>query len=344
MVFGNPGASARAGAAHGSCTRTTGLEAQAAAVTSMPRRTHRAGGGDRTRDAGTARRSVATTLHLLGGVESHTCRSPRAVGKRFPRVRSDRGSGGNRTHVARFKRPVQNQHLLPTRSSSHPLESNQDLSSFSRARRPHAQEWVIRVPAPCGHPRRSSLRFSGSGAPRRVASSRPPAGLRRFGGAAVLGPGFEPGSERFRAVRRAELDQPSMSVVIACLVGRPGIEPGELTRLFYKQPRLHSGLPPRICVVVRRRAEEAEMRKGPPGASPRWPFVEHRVHSRVLQESLLDRILATAGEGCAFDEDLVTPRGVRWTDRDQAAAEEPIGGASLHGHGASAGLRRRQVM
>jgi hypothetical protein len=78
---------------------------------------------------------------------------------------------------------------------------------------------------------------------------RPPAGLRHFGGAAVLGPGFEPGSERFRAVRRAELDQPSMSVVIACLVGRPGIEPGEQKRLFYKQPRLHSGLPPRISVV-----------------------------------------------------------------------------------------------
>ncbi len=61
------------------------------------------------------------------------------------------------------------QHLLPTQElpttesieSSHPLESNQDLSVFSQARRPHAPGWVIRVPAPCGHPRRSTLRFSG---------------------------------------------------------------------------------------------------------------------------------------------------------------------------------------
>jgi hypothetical protein len=38
----------------------------------------------------------------------------------------------------RIKSPVQSQRLLPTRSS-HPLESNQNLSVFSRARRPTTQ-------------------------------------------------------------------------------------------------------------------------------------------------------------------------------------------------------------
>ena len=54
---------------------------------------------------------------------------------------SSRGSGGNRTHVSeRSKtRPLQPV-LLPTRAS-HPLESNQNLSGFSRARRPTTQEW-----------------------------------------------------------------------------------------------------------------------------------------------------------------------------------------------------------
>ena len=222
MEFDNPGATAHAGAAHGICTRTIGVEAQAAAVTSMPRES-------RWRESNPSmpvRRTGVSPQHFTcGGEGGLTCRSPRAVGVRFPREQSHRGSGGNRTHVARFKRPVQNQHLLPTHSS-HPLESNQDLSGFSRARRPHAQEWVIRVPAPCGHPRRSSLRFSECGPAIELLSGRPPAGLRRFGGAAVLGPGFEPGSERFRAVRRAELDQPSMSVAIAYLVRCPGNDPG----------------------------------------------------------------------------------------------------------------------
>lgn len=105
--------------------------------------------------------------------------------------------------------------------SSHPLESNQDLSGFNQARRPHAPGWVIRVPAPAGT--HVVQLFGFQVAPRR---GRPPAGPRRFGDAAVRGPGFEPGSERFRAVRRAELDQPSMSIGISYLVGRPGFEPG----------------------------------------------------------------------------------------------------------------------
>jgi hypothetical protein len=196
---------------------------------------------------------------------------------------------------------------------------------------------------------RAPTSFISSVFKKRPIEGRPPAGLRHFGGAAVLGPGFEPGSERFRAVRRAELDQPSMSVVIACLVGRPGIEPGEQKRLFYKQPRLHSGLPPRICVVrdVRERCEaEAETTKGPPGGFPRWPFLEHRVHSRVLQESLLDRILATAGEGCAFDENLERPWEVRH-QRPTGPIGIPGDGATLPTHRvrlASVGLRPGQVM
>ncbi len=142
----------------------------------------------------------------------------------------------------RFKRPLQSQLLLPTHRarrrssclSSHPLESNQDLSGFSQARRPHAPGWVIRVPAPAGP--HVVQRFGFQVAPRR---GRPPAGPRRFGDAAVLGPGFEPGSERFRAVRRAELDQPSMSVVIAYLVGRPGNDPGGSRGLrLYRPHRL----------------------------------------------------------------------------------------------------------
>jgi hypothetical protein len=54
-----------------------------------------------------------------------------------------RGSGGNRTHVLRFKRPVQLQHLLPTRSNRlpHPSESNRDLPCFGRTRRPPTPEW-----------------------------------------------------------------------------------------------------------------------------------------------------------------------------------------------------------
>lgn len=46
-----------------------------------------------------------------------------------------RGSGGNRTHVSRCKKPVHN-HSATNPPRSHPLESNQNLSGFSRARRP----------------------------------------------------------------------------------------------------------------------------------------------------------------------------------------------------------------
>ncbi len=104
----------------------------------------------------------------------------------------------------RIKNPLQGQHLLPTprthvavRLSSHPLESNQDLSGFSRARRPHAPEWVIRVPAPAGTHVNHLFGCQGASAPTvgsACQAGRPPAGLRHFSGAAVLGPGFEPGS------------------------------------------------------------------------------------------------------------------------------------------------------
>lgn len=56
----------------------------------------------------------------------------------------------------RIKNPLQGLRLLPTPgTSSHPLESNQNLSGFNRARRPTTQEWDVTLRAPAG--RRSVL-------------------------------------------------------------------------------------------------------------------------------------------------------------------------------------------
>ena len=126
------------------------------------------------------------------------------------------------------------------RRRSHPLESNQDLPGFSRARRPHAPGWVIRVPAPAGT--HVVQLFGCQGAPRgavRVVAGGPPAGPRRFGGAAVLGPGFEPGSGGSEPSVLPGWTSPvcqsqvtitarwrSMSQSVSSDVGRPGFEPG----------------------------------------------------------------------------------------------------------------------
>ena len=78
-----------------------------------------AGDGNRTRDSGVAHRRVTSTLRLLGGVSA----------SKTPVVVDRRGR-------------IQ---LRPATRSSHPLESNQNLSGFSRARRPTTQEWETSV-------------------------------------------------------------------------------------------------------------------------------------------------------------------------------------------------------
>ena len=77
----------------------------------------RAGDGNRTRDSGVAHRRVTSTLRLLGGV----------LASKTPVVADRRG---------RVK-------LRPATQTSHPLESNQNLPGFNRARRPTTQEWDV---------------------------------------------------------------------------------------------------------------------------------------------------------------------------------------------------------
>lgn len=57
-------------------------------------------------DSGVAHRRVTSTLHLLGGLREET-EVARHRGRRAARPMSLRGSGGNRTHVLRCKRPLQ---------------------------------------------------------------------------------------------------------------------------------------------------------------------------------------------------------------------------------------------
>ncbi len=64
------------------------------------------------------------------------------------------GRAGIEPASGQIKNLLQSQRLLPTqlprqarRVSSHPLESNQDLSGFSQARRPHAPGWGCAVAA-----------------------------------------------------------------------------------------------------------------------------------------------------------------------------------------------------
>ena len=73
-----------------------------------------AGDGNRTRDSGVAHRRVTSTLRLLGGVLDQT---PLVEDRRW-RIQ-----------------------LRPATHTSHPLESNQNLPGFNRARRPTTQEW-----------------------------------------------------------------------------------------------------------------------------------------------------------------------------------------------------------
>lgn len=92
---------------------------------------------------------------------------------------SARGLGWIRTNVKRGqeidawapKAPLQSK--FATSPWSHPLESNQNLSVFSRARRPHAQEWVTSVMHLCAS-RRSSSSSS-------VVRERPPCAGRTSG-------------------------------------------------------------------------------------------------------------------------------------------------------------------
>ena len=92
--------------------------------------------------AGVAHRCATMTLHLLGGLDERPGRRGRS--KARPAIRtwvgweSNPRSGGVRN---RCKASVCYQPFGI--ASSHPLESNQNLSGFSRARRPTTLKWEV---------------------------------------------------------------------------------------------------------------------------------------------------------------------------------------------------------
>lgn len=115
-------------------------------------------GGIEPADSGVAHRCVAATLHLLGDLATNEIwfLNQRGRPKARPMIRAWVGWESNPRCDGlriRCKACVCYQPRGP--SWSHPLESNQNLSGFSRARRPTTQEWDVTLRAPAG--RRSVL-------------------------------------------------------------------------------------------------------------------------------------------------------------------------------------------
>ena len=94
---------------------------------------------------------VTVTEHIRPARQAQDRSKLASAAKRSGAAKSTSGLGGNRTHVYRLKRPVQEPafatnpgllrtHLQPAAMSSRPLESNQNLLLFKRTRRPHTPE------------------------------------------------------------------------------------------------------------------------------------------------------------------------------------------------------------
>lgn len=197
--------------------------------------------------------------------------------------------------------------------------------------------------------------------PRRASAcqaGRPPAGPRRFGGAVVLGPGFEPGfygSEPFVL----PLDEPSMSVR-DCLawqsecqsestVGRPGFEPGGSScdsGSTNRSVSIAGYRPVRVMSVGWEPGGTAETSKGHRGFSPRWPFVQLEWFSKLRVSLLGGTILAaTAGKRPDFNGNTAVLEGHRpWPGHGSQPCGARIG-APLHATLGDVGrLRVREVM
>ena len=266
------------------------------------------------------RTGVSPQHFTCGGVPRASSKPPddhRRARRSFARRRSHRGPGGNRTHVLRFKKPVQRQRLLPTQKArharggrgarggaargdaarwSHPLESNQDLPGFGRARRPHAQGWgdsqgpgVVRL----ADRRRRAL---GNGRPRYRAPHR--SSLRLSEICPAFGQPVRADLERDRAGSAAQryraqdsnLDlygsEPSVvpswtspvcgsqTVSLTADVRNRGVPRSRTWRAarprrLYRPPRLRNGLAPRKL-------------EGPPGGFPGGPSHGWRWRSRAM--------------------------------------------------------------
>ncbi len=105
-------------------------------------------------DSGVAHQRVTSTLHLLGGLsrdlvfEAPWRLATRSMLPAWVGWESNPRFDGLRI---RYKACV----CYRPKEQSHPLESNQNLSGFSRARRPTTQEWDVTLRGPVG--RRSVL-------------------------------------------------------------------------------------------------------------------------------------------------------------------------------------------
>ena len=115
-------------------------------------------GGIEPADSGVAHRRVAATLHLLGDLATNEIwfLNQRGRPKARPMIRAwVRWESNPRCDGARIRCKACVFYQPQGPSWSHPLESNQNLSGFDRARRPTTQEWDVTLRAPAG--RRSVL-------------------------------------------------------------------------------------------------------------------------------------------------------------------------------------------
>ena len=114
-------------------------------------------GGIEPADSGVAHRCVAATLHLLGDLATNEIwfLNQRGRPQARPMIRAWVGWESNPRRDGLRIRCKASVCYQPQGPRSHPLESNQNLSVFSRARRPTTQEWDVTLRAPAG--RRSVL-------------------------------------------------------------------------------------------------------------------------------------------------------------------------------------------
>lgn len=95
-------------------------------------------------DSGVAHRRVTATLHLLGGLPGRPSADPRRRPRARSRILAWVGWESNPREDGLSVRCTANICYRPGTNgvSCHPLGSNQDLSGFSRARRPTVPRWT----------------------------------------------------------------------------------------------------------------------------------------------------------------------------------------------------------
>jgi hypothetical protein len=113
-------------------------------------------GGIEPADPGVAHRYVAATLHLLGDLATNEIwfLNQRGRPQARPMIRAWVGWESNPRRVGLRIRCKACVCYQPQVQRSHPLESNQNLSGFSRARRPTTQEWDVTLRRPTGETQR----------------------------------------------------------------------------------------------------------------------------------------------------------------------------------------------